>query len=184
MMDFNIFMVPGLNSSGPLHWQTLWEKQFGFTRIQQTEWDQPVCDDWICQVDVSVQSFPAEQTILVGHSLGCCTIAHWAGKYKKKINGALLVGPSDVDAPSYPKGTSGFMPMPMVPLPFPSIMIASSDDYYVSLERARFFAKNWGSEFVNIGAFGHINAASNIGVWPEGVEWLRKLASGSLQLTV
>ena len=71
--------------------------------------------------------------------------------------GTLLVGPSDAEAPSYPRGTRGFGPMPDFKLPFQSIVIASSDDEYVTLERAREFATNWGSELVEVG-----NAAISI----------------------
>jgi predicted alpha/beta hydrolase family esterase len=65
--------------------------------------------------------------------------------------------------------------MPSYKLPFPSITITSSNDEYVSLERARFFANNWGSEFIVTGAYGHINSASKLGNWPEGYAELKKL---------
>jgi predicted alpha/beta hydrolase family esterase len=44
------------------------------------------------------------------------------------------------------------------------------------LERARQFAEVWGSEFVNIGAAGHINTASGYGEWPEGLALLQDWA--------
>ena len=89
--------------------------------------------------------------------------------------GTLLVGPSDAEAPSYPRGIRGFGPMPDFKLPFQSIVIASSDDEYVTLERAREFATNWGSELVEVGNAGHINSASNLGDWPFGYAYLQKL---------
>ena len=113
--------------------------------------------------------------VLIGHSLACCTVIHWANKYNRKIKGALLVGPSDADAPSYPKGTTGFIPMPLNRLPFNSIVITSSNDEYVSLERAHYFADSWGSKLVNAGALGHINSSSNLGEWPEGYRILQEL---------
>jgi predicted alpha/beta hydrolase family esterase len=65
--------------------------------------------------------------------------------------------------------------MPLVPLPFPSIVVASSDDQYVSPERAVEFARVWGSELRVIGAAGHINGASGYGPWPEGEAMLLEL---------
>jgi predicted alpha/beta hydrolase family esterase len=62
--------------------------------------------------------------------------------------------------------------MPLQKLPFPSIVVASSNDEHVSLERARAFAQAWGSRFVEIGAAGHINADSGYGEWPEGEKML------------
>ena len=116
---------------------------------------------------------PLKEAVLIGHSLACCTIVRWAEKYKRIIKGALLVAPSDVEAPSYPAGTTGFSPMPTYKLPFPSIVIASSNDEYVTMERAKEFSANWGSEFVNAGDLGHINSASDLGNWSYGYSILR-----------
>ena len=174
-MNGIIFTVPGLYNSGSQHWQTYWEKAFGFTRIQQTDWETPVCSDWLQTIDTAVIQHPLNEVILVGHSLACCTIVHWANQYHRSIKGALLVAPSDVDAPSYPPGTRGFAPMPLYKLPFPSIVIASSNDEYVTMERARQFANTWGSECIDAGDLGHINSSSDLGDWPFGISQLQKL---------
>jgi uncharacterized protein len=171
----NIFLLPGLYNSGPQHWQTHWENEYDFIRIEQKDWETPVCEDWINTIDAAITKQNIGNVILIGHSLACCTIVHWANKFNRKIKGALLVAPSDVDAPSYPPGTTGFMPMPLYKLPFPSIVVASSNDEYVSIERAKYFANCWGSDFNNIGDHGHINPASNLGAWPEGYELLKKI---------
>ena len=65
--------------------------------------------------------------------------------------------------------------MPLVRLPFPSIVVASENDEYVSLERAREFARAWGSEFRGIGGAGHINSTSGLGTWAEGRAMLKGL---------
>ena len=167
-----IFTLPGLNNSGPEHWQTHWEKRYGFTRIEQKDWDRPLCADWIRTIDETIQKYPMQQVLLVAHSLACSTVVHWAAKYGRAIRGALLVGPSDTEAPSYPPGTTGFKPMPLSRLSFPSIIIASTDDVFVSMQRAKQFATAWGSELVNAGALGHINSASNLGDWDFGYQVL------------
>jgi uncharacterized protein len=178
-MDNNlIFLLPGLYNSGPQHWQTHWENEYDFARIEQKDWETPICEDWINTIDATITKQNISNVILIGHSLACCTIVHWANKFNRKIKGALMVAPSDVDAPSYPPGTSGFMPMPLYKLPFPSIVVASSNDEYVSIERAQYFANCWGSEFYNIGDYGHINSTSNLGIWPEGYALLEKIATG------
>lgn len=173
--SMKVFTVPGLYNSGPQHWQTHWENEYGFTCIEQKEWETPVCSDWLQTIDATVSPFPSHEVILVGHSLACCTIVRWAEKYQSIIKGALLVGPSDVEAPSYPSGTTGFSPMPTYKLPFPSIVIASSNDEYVTMERANYFADNWGSELINAGDLGHINSSSDLGNWPFGISQLQKL---------
>jgi predicted alpha/beta hydrolase family esterase len=60
----------------------------------------------------------------------------------------------------------------MEKLPFPSIVVASTNDEFVSIERARAFAQAWGSRFVEIGDAGHINGDSGFGEWPEGERML------------
>jgi len=171
-----ILILPGLGNSEETHWQTLWEKQFPeFIRVQQADWETPVCEDWITTLDSEILKHNPEDVILVGHSLACATIVFWANRFKRTIKGALLVAPSDTEAESYPPGTKGFTPMPLTKLNFPTLTIASSNDYYVTLERATFFAKEWGSELITIGEAGHINVASGFGEWKEGLTFLKRL---------
>lgn len=83
--------------------------------------------------------------VLVAHSLACTLVAMWAERYPRPIRGAFLVAPSDTEADSYPSGTEGFSPVPLRRLPFPSQVIVSRGDPYVSIERATAFAHAWGS---------------------------------------
>ncbi len=118
------------------------------------------------------------QVVLAGHSLACTTIAHYAAKHadcEGRVAAAFLVAPSDVEAPTYPPGSSGFDPMPLQKLPFPSVLVASTDDPFVTLERAELFARSWGSRLITIANAGHINTASGHGPWPEGEAWLEQL---------
>jgi uncharacterized protein len=172
-----LLIIPGIGNSGQHHWQSLWEKEFNFTRVEQTEWETPNCTDWIENINNEVKKLNAADVILVGHSAACAAIAHWAQKFNTKIKGALLVAPGDPDADTFPKGTIGFAPMPIFKLPFPSIVAASSNDYYVTLDRAKLFAESWGSEFINVGVKGHINTSAGFGEWDEGLEILKKLDS-------
>ncbi len=43
------------------------------------------------------------------------------------------------------------------------------------MSRAEYFAKNWNSDFINIGKLGHISSDSNIGEWEEGLRILESL---------
>lgn len=177
VFNSRVLILPGLGNSGEGHWQTHWENQFGFKRVVQKDWDTPVCSDWIETIDREITRNDVSNVILVGHSLACVTTVFWSIRFSRKIKGALLVAPSDVEADTYPPGTKGFSPMPLKPLPFPSITIASSNDYYVAPERAMKFAAAWGSELVTIGDAGHINVAAGFGPWEEGLEYLKRLDS-------
>lgn len=65
----------------------------------------------------------------------------------------------------------------MRPLIFPSIVVASADDPYSTLDSAKSCAESWGSRFINIGTAGHINSSSGLGNWREGFSLYKKLAA-------
>jgi predicted alpha/beta hydrolase family esterase len=172
----NYFIVPGLGNSGPEHWQTYFESTgLNFKRINQKEWDAPQRDDWVTTIDEAIVNEDPSKAILIGHSLGCSTIAHWAHQYNRKIKGALLVAPSDIEAQNYTFPAKGFAPVPLYKINFPTIVVASTNDQWASLDRAKLFADKWGSRFINIGDAGHINAASGHYEWGEGLEILKML---------
>ena len=172
-MQPKILIIPGLGSSGPQHWQTLWEPQLpNCERVPQRDFDNAVCSEWIANIDIAVQR-SGESTVLVGHSCGSLAIAHWSVKFRRDIAGAFIVAPSDVEMPGFPFNPVGFAPIPLERLPFPSVVVASNRDQYAPFERSKMFAAAWGSEFVNIGPAGHINAESGHGPWPEGLKLLQ-----------
>ncbi len=172
----NYFIIPGLGNSGEAHWQTYFEKSgSNFIRINQSDWDAPHCDAWTAEIEKALMEFDLSTVVLIGHSLGCVTIAQWAKKYKKNVKGALLVGPSDLETAQYNFPIKGFTPIPLDRIAFKTIMVASTNDPWVSFERAQFFAEKWGSDLINIGDAGHINVASGFGEWPQGLEFLRLL---------
>lgn len=176
-MSIRFLTVPGLASSGPNHWQTLWETENPtlFRRIEQVNWDWPVKDEWVPRLHEEIEKLDGP-VILVAHSLGCITVAHWAQEYSSPfIKGVMFVAPADAEMSRRLAFVIGFTPIPVIPLPFKSVVVASTTDIYATIERSRKFASDWGSDFVNLGKKGHINAVSGLGNWPEGMELLHKL---------
>jgi uncharacterized protein len=170
-----ILIVPGYTGSGPEHWQSLWEKAMPHTRrVEQRAWAAPDRTEWVAALGRAITSTEAPP-VLIAHSLGCLTVAHWASERRSAIAGALLVAPPDVERLDTPDVLRSFSPIPLSPLAFPSIVVASTDDPYVSVQRSATFARAWGCRFVTIGAAGHINTASGFGPWPEGELLLRQL---------
>ena len=164
-----ILTVPGLGSSGPAHWQSLWEAQRPDThRVELGMWDRPHRNAWVTKLDQAIGAARAP-VILAAHSLGCIAVAWWAAlspqPYGWPVAGALLVAPADVDRAGVPAEIAPFAPVPKQPLPFPSIVVASQDDPWVAIERAHSLAVDWGSHFVDAGPHGHLNAASYPARW-------------------
>jgi uncharacterized protein len=170
-----VLTVPGLYNSGPHHWQSHWERILpDCSRIGQKDWNAPHREDWVANIEAAF-GFTKPPIYLVGHSLGCAAIAYWAQSTRRHIEGALMVAPADTEQPGFPPEPQGFRPMPTRRLPFPTILVASEDDPWISLARAELVAQRWGSRFVNIGKAGHINSDSRLGDWPRGQALLREL---------
>ncbi len=176
MSDTRVLILPGRGGSGPDHWQSHWEAAHpSFIRVQQQEWDNPDRKVWVDVLQKVIAS-DSTPTVLVAHSLSVSLVVHWANSYfGSSVKGALLVAPSDVEAAAYPPGTTGFAPIPLNPLPFRSIVVASTDDPRVTLDRARQFSGAWGSRLEIAGAFGHLGSASHLADWDYGYRFLQEL---------
>jgi hypothetical protein len=173
----NVLMLPGYDNSGPDHWQSHWERAHPeYRRVQQQSWTKPVCDDWVAALDAAIVA-DQRAVVLVAHSLGCLTVAHHALRHSRPIRGALLVAPPNADDPTFSPLIKGFRPIPRAPLPFPSILVGSDDDWYMGPDDARELARSWGSRFVLIERGGHINADAGFGPWPEGERLLAELTA-------
>ncbi len=173
----NYLNVPGLSNSGVKHLQTIWEQLYplNFKRVRQKNWFHPEKDEWVATLSKSIINI-SSPVILVAHSLGCITVTHWANENDTSlVKGALLVAPADVER-SDQEYFKTFCPVPLVKLPFPSIVVASTNDNYISMERSAKWAAYWGSKFICIGDKGHINAQSGLNDWKEGQNFLNLLA--------
>ncbi len=186
-LDEHVLLIaPGHGNSGQGHWQTLLERSCAkAVRVEQKSWNVPIRRLWAAALDRTVRSIAAP-TILVGHSAGVSTIVHWAARYPSPshVVAALLVAPPDMEAslPGFPPAwvfrLAGWAPVPRQKLPWKTLVVASRDDPFCTIDRARAFASAWGAEFRDIGPAGHINSAAGYGPWPELPALLEALISG------
>lgn len=171
--------VPGLGGSGPGHWQTVWEQERpDCLRIQLGVWDNPNRNVWISRIDQAVAAAQGP-VVLVAHSLGCQAVLWWTSllgeDVRSNVVGALLVAPPDVERPGADPRVARFAPTPTAILPFPAIVVASTDDPWSDPAHTQELAGAWGAQFELLEGEGHINAASGLGPWPEGQELLERL---------
>jgi predicted alpha/beta hydrolase family esterase len=162
-------IVPGLNSSGSAHWQTWFEAQIpDAIRVIQADWKRANLPEWASRVrrEISRRQGPI---LIAAHSFGALAAVQAADDYRERIAGALLVAPADPDkfgvTDALPAGRVGF----------PVTIVASSNDPWLSLDRAVALAVRWGANLVDLGQAGHINAESGYGPWPFGLALLRQL---------
>jgi predicted alpha/beta hydrolase family esterase len=176
-METKLLILAGLGDSGEKHWQSYWLRKFkNSSKLVQTNWEQPILEDWLSNLTEAISKIDSP-TILVAHSLAVSMVLHWAeANTNSNIIGALLVAPADVDSSEHtPEIIWNFSPIPTGKLRFPSIVITSANDPYISKVRAEYLAKIWGSDFINIGKKGHINSDSNLEFWEEGQLILEQL---------
>ena len=185
MRAAKVFLLPGWQNSGPEHWQSRWERMYGYERVQQHDWMRPLRGDWIARLQDVVLGHTAHQEpetpadiVLVGHSLGCLLVAAWAAhsQLTRHVRAALLVAPGDPQREELAGVLNSWAQIPQETLPFPSVLLGSQDDPYCSFMRAQAFAGAWGSEFIDYGQSGHINSDSGLGDWPQGHALLMQLA--------
>ena len=195
-----VLILPGWQNSGEGHWQSLWEAEHGYERVQQHDWMRPLRGDWITRLEdhlllkyEQTSYIPRGHTansiqktslsdqnsnfILVAHSLGCHLVAAWAALSNNihRIKGALLVAPPDAQREDFPIELKSWRAPVLHKLPFPSTCVISNNDPFCEPQPGREMAKAWGSECIEIGDSGHINASSGLGNWPQGQALLAKL---------
>jgi predicted alpha/beta hydrolase family esterase len=175
-----ILILPGYGDSGPDHWQSRWEAADpACRRVVQRDWLLPTLEEWLATLERHIAECESPP-VLAAHSLGCSLVAHWAkssgARAGLRAKGALLVAPADVDSPAHtPDEVRSFSLIPLVRFPFPSVVVASTDDPYSTMDRAELFARAWGSRLVTLSGAGHINADAGFGEWPEGRALLTEL---------
>ncbi|MBI5422831.1 MAG: serine hydrolase family protein [Opitutae bacterium] len=165
---FPILLVPGYSGGGPLHWMRAWHAANpAWPRMALADWLSTSPQDWEDALERTLAVLPGP-AVVIAHSVGCITVVRHVARGGGKIAGAFLVAPSDVErAPDLPM-LRGFGPIPRGRLPFPAVVIASTDDPYASVARSTEWAENWGAELRVLEGLGHINSDSDLGMWPVG----------------
>jgi predicted alpha/beta hydrolase family esterase len=171
-----VLILPGWQNSGPDHWQSRWELLHGDRRVEQHDWMRPLRGDWIARLEEVILEGDAP-VVLVAHSLGCLQTAAWAAhsRHAHRVKAALLVAPPEAERDDLRQMLPGWAPIVRAPLPFPSVLVASTDDPYGSLAHASTLAAQWRSTLHSIGPRGHINAETGLGDWPAGRALLQEL---------
>lgn len=169
-----LVIVPGWRNSGPGHWQSLWaERLGGAVRVAMAEddWQRPKRKVWVQAIARTILAQPGP-VVVAAHSLGCIATTHLPTEAVRRLRGALLVAPAD---PERRGVLADFAPVPYQPLPYRSVVVASSNDPYCPIRTAGAYARSWGSEVVRLQNAGHINVESGHGEWPLGLALLQSL---------
>lgn len=190
-MQHTTLIVPGFHGSGSAHWQSWLETQVpNARRVRDIDWESPVLARWARAVRDEIDVSPGPVWI-VAHSFGCLASVVAASDRLNHVAGLLLVAPADPErfTPVGLRDENGHLEeeslsrwIPREALGAPSIVVASTNDPWVRLSSAAYWADSWGSHLIEIGAAGHINVDSGHGPWPRGLELLTALQAAGEDL--
>lgn len=173
--ETDILVVAGQMGAAPDHWQSrLVAKLTAARLVEQDDWLYGSLDVAVMRI-VNAVATAAKPVVFVGHSVGSVLVPHAvvalkAASLVERVKGAFLVTPPSAKALGELSGIDArFHHIPRDPLPFASVVVASSNDPHATLEESADIALAWGSKLVEAGEAGHINTASGHGPWPEGM---------------
>ena len=183
-MSVTVLFVPGLRDHVEDHWQTHAARSLpGSITIPPLTTDRLSYAARVAAVDAALRRIEGE-VVIAAHSAGCLMVAQWALAPTRKIKGALLATPADVEnplPPGYPSlvdlSASGWVPIPRARLPFPALVAASRNDPLASYDKVASMAARWGADLHDAGDVGHLNPPAGFGPWPAGLDLIQRLAS-------
>lgn len=157
-----LLVIPGLNDSGPGHWQTWLQAHFSrcAERVVQENWGRPDLERWSQRIASTLARHPGSRWVAVAHSFGCLALLHRLAQGAPEIHSALLVAPADPAK----FGVGGALPPSRLALA--SVLLASETDPWMGFEAVSAWAGLWGSQLINLGDAGHINVEAGFGPLP------------------
>lgn len=184
-----VLIVPGLRDAVAGHWQTLLHARLAdagraVRSVAPMGRDDLALAPRLAAIEREAHAIDGA-IVIVAHSGGCITVAHWARSTTRAVHGALLAAPPEFDRAmpaGYPSlaqlDAAGWLPVPRRRLPFPSLVAASRNDPLARFDGVATLARDWGSAFVDLGEVGHLNPASGYGEWPGAEALIAELAAG------
>lgn len=146
--------------------------------------EKPELDKWVNKLNESIEDLD-QNTILVGHSIGCLTILYYlAGLHpSKKIGGAVLIAPwvtltgLDSDEASIVKSWTENLPgYTEVAKHVPKITaIFSDNDEFVPRDNWEYFQKTFGTENIIEEGKGHFTEEDGVLEIPSALEAILKM---------
>jgi predicted alpha/beta hydrolase family esterase len=179
----DIILLPGYGGSYETHWQQIWAQADPSLRFfAPASWDRPERSDWVAALDRAIEASP-RPPVLVAHSLSCLLVAHWSRVSRARIAGAILVAVPDPHSGCFPEAAAEFADVSSTILRFQTLILASENDPHGSAAYARRRAAEWGAGLIELGAVGHINGASGLGAWPEGLRLVLAFRAGAQRVS-
>lgn len=181
-----VYIIHGWEGSPDINWfpwlkSQLEKRGFEVFVPQLPDSTNPKLDSWLTYLKKYTQNL-GENTIFVGHSLGCITILRLLENLDKKVGGAVLVAGfvHDLDYEGYKGEVKNFFNEPINWDKIRQnckriIAINSKNDPYVNFDNSRLFKEELNAQIVVHDNMGHYNEAAGLKTFPELLDLISKL---------
>lgn len=183
MKKHKIYLIHGYTASPKSNWfpnfkKTLENEHIEISILHMPNSQNPKLDEWVEHMDKSIKEYD-ENTIFIGHSLGCVTILNFLNnKLPQQIKGLFLVSGFIEDSPipellefvkpklNYNKLTS---------LTKNNVVISAKDDDIINYKYSQFLAEKLTSKFILLNQGKHFIDRDNFTEFPLLIEAIKKI---------
>lgn len=162
-----LLIVPGLNDSGPMHWQSWMQRRHRSSlRAAVTDWSRADLGRWSDDIAATLAAQPPGPWIAVAHSFGCLAVLRALQRHPPARPGHAGVFAALLVAPASPQrhGSEALLRQRMGDVDL--LVVSSSNDPWLPTDAALPWAATWGARLHDLGPAGHINAEAGFGPWP------------------
>jgi uncharacterized protein len=159
--DLDLLFVPESGIPDARHWQARWSAKLSSARFVA---------DPLAPGEIAEAARAATRPIFfIAYSTGAIALAEAVPDLAPyDVRGAFLVAPPS-EAALATMDAGRWSRFPRARLPFPSALVASRTDPWAPYDDSVAIAADWGSELIDAGEAGRIDAESGHGPWPEGL---------------
>ncbi len=186
MNKSSIYLIHGFTASSKANWFPWLKEQMknkGFELIvpDMPNTEDPHLDPWLQKLEESINNIN-ENTIFIGHSLGCITSLRFILKKGISIKGAILVSgfmdknPMDIQKEGLTEFMSGEIDIDKVKGLIPHrVMLTAVDDDIVPMEATKKMADKLDARLIILDKGGHFIDRDGFTEFPEVVALLEEL---------
>lgn len=175
-----VYIVHGYTANAEKHWfpwleQELVKCGISCERLNMPNSDNPSIDTWLSHLAENVEL--NQQTIFVGHSLGCIAILNFLSKKQERIKGAVFVsGFYHIleNLPELSTFTNYYAILPTPPA-FPAYVLSALDDNIVNHKYSDALAQHLQADYIRLNQGGHFLDREGVTQLPIVLELVKKL---------
>ena len=184
----DVLLLPGLDNSPPRHWQSHSQQLSHCRRVALGDWDRPRLHEWVPALDRAVRRARGPSVLLAPAwdawpppgGRPCAGSMRFATRFAApcSLHRRMPTRSTPIRAFATSARCRGCS------LPLRSILVASRSDPYAPFARSELMAACWGSELVDAGEAGHLNAEFGLYEWTQGLRLLARLSGHNPNLLV